>query len=130
MGTIRLNIHLLIMQMRGKAILDFVCQYFYLVKYCNKLSTKFEKNFLLFFHDNKKYYSNDILAKEKWFIIGLLRKLNSYPEVVKKAFEGADDYFSAQYMLSGNRLLNNSDLKKYAIPVINIVCCKISFDYE
>ena len=117
---------------REKTILDFVCQCYYLVKYCAKLSwgTTLEKASYYFFPDNKKDYSNDMLAKEKWFIIGLLRKLNGYPGVAKDAFAKAGDYPPAKYMLSGNRLLNNSDLKSMPFPSQISYVVKCLFDYE
>ena len=117
---------------KEKAILDFVCQCYYLVKYCASLSwgTTLEKASYYFFPDNKKDYSNDMLAKEKWFIIGLLRKLNGYPGVAKKAFEGAGDYPPAKYMLSRSKLLNNSDLKNMTFPSQVSYVVKYLFDYE
>lgn len=117
---------------REKAILDFVCQCYYLVKYCANLSwgTTLEKASYYFFPDNKKDYSNDMLAKEKWFIIGLLRKLNGYPEVAKDAFTKAGDYPPAEYMLSRKTLLNNSNLKGMPFPSQISYVVKYLFDYE
>ena len=116
---------------REKTILNFVCQCHYLLSYCAKLSwgTTLEKAAYYFFPDNKKDYSNDMLVKEKWFIIGLLRKLNGYPGVAKDAFAKAGDYPPAKYMLSRNRLLNNSDLKSMPFPSQISYVVKYLFDY-
>lgn len=117
---------------KERSILNFVCQCHALVSYCARLSwgTTLEKASYYFFPDNKKDYSNDMLAKEKWFIIGLLRKLNGYPGVAEKAFTKAGDYPPAQYMLSSQKLLNNSDLKSMLFPSQVSYVVKCLFDYE
>ena len=117
---------------KERSILNFVYQCHALVSYCARLSwgTTLEKASYYFFPDNKKDYSNDMLAKEKWFIIGLLRKLNGYPGVAEKAFTKAGDYPPAQYMLSSQKLLNNSDLKSMPFPSQVSYVVKCLFDYE
>ena len=117
---------------KEKAILNFVCQCRYLVSYCANLSwgATLQKASYYFFPDNKKDYSNDMLAKEKWFIIGLLRKLNGSSGYAKDAFAKAGDYPPATYMLSSNKLLNNSDLKSMTFPSQISYVVKYLFDYE
>lgn len=117
---------------KERSILNFICQCRALVSYCARLSweTTLEKASYYFFPDKKKGYSNDMLAKEKWFIIGLLRKLNGYPGVAKDAFTKAGDYPPAQYMLSSRKLLNNSDLKSMTFPSQVSYVVRYLFDYE
>ncbi len=117
---------------KERSILNFVCQCRALVSYCAGLSwgTTLEKASYYFFPDKEKDYSNDMLAKEKWFIIGLLRKLNGYPGVAKDAFTKAGDYPPAQYMLSSKRVLNNSNLKSMTFPSQVSYVVKCLFDYE
>ena len=117
---------------KERSILNFICQCRALVSYCARLSweTTLEKASYYFFPDKKKGYSNDMLAKEKWFIIGLLRKLNGYPGVAKDAFTKAGDYPPAQYMLSSRKLLNDSDLKSMTFPSQVSYVVRYLFDYE
>lgn len=116
---------------KERSILNFVCQCRVLVSYCANLSwdSTLQKASYYFFPENNKQ-PNDILAKEKWFIIGLLRKLNGYPGVAKEAFTKAGDYPPAQYMLSSRKLLNNSDLKSMPFPSQVSYVVKCLFDYE
>ena len=116
---------------KERSILNFVCQCRALVSYCANLSwdSTLQKASYYFFPENNKQ-PNDILAKEKWFIIGLLRKLKGYPGVAKEAFTKAGDYPPAQYMLSSRKLLNNSDLKSMPFPSQVSYVVKCLFDYE
>lgn len=116
---------------KERSILNFVCQCRALVSYCANLSwdSTLQKASYYFFPENNKQ-PNDILAKEKWFIIGLLRKLKGYPGVAKEAFTKAGDYPPAQYMLSSRKLLNNSNLKSMPFPSQVSYVVKCLFDYE
>lgn len=116
---------------KERSILNFVCQCRALVSHCANLSwdSTLQKASYYFFPENNKQ-PNDILAKEKWFIIGLLRKLKGYPGVAKEAFTKAGDYPPAQYMLSSRKLLNNSDLKSMPFPSQVSYVVKCLFDYE
>ena len=116
---------------KERSILNFVCQCHSLISSCANLTwdSTLQKASYYFFPENNKQ-PNDILAKEKWFIIGLLRKLNGYPGVAEKAFTKAGDYPPAQYMLSSKKLLNNSDLKSMPFPSQVSYVVKCLFDYE
>lgn len=116
---------------KERSILNFVCQCRALISSCANLTwdSTLQKASYYFFPENNKQ-PNDILAKEKWFIIGLLRKLKGYPEVAKEAFTKAGDYPPAQYMLSSQKLLNNSDLKSMTFPSQVSYVVKCLFDYE
>lgn len=116
---------------KERSILNFVCQCHSLISFCANQTwdSTLQKASYYFFPENNKQ-PNDILAKEKWFIIGLLRKLNGYPGVAEKAFTKAGDYPPAQYMLSSKKLLNNSDLKSMPFPSQVSYVVKCLFDYE
>lgn len=117
---------------REKAILDFACQCRYLVYYCANLSwgAILRKAICWFFPDNKKNSSNDMLAKEKWFIIGLLRKQIGSSGFAKDAFAKAGDYPPAEYMMGRKTLLNNSNLKSMTFPSQISYVVDHLFDYE
>lgn len=82
-----------------------------------------------FFPENTKQL-NSILEKEKWFIIGLINKLEGYSKKATDAFVKADSYPPAQYMLSDKKLIGNSDLKQMTFPSQVTYVVKYLFDYE
>ena len=88
-----------------------------------------QKAFFYFFPENSKQ-SNDILTKEKWFIIGVLQKHNGNSTMAIDAFNKAGDYPPAQYMLSSRKLLNNSNLKSMTFPSQVSYVVRCLFDYE
>ena len=88
-----------------------------------------QKASFYFILENSKQLNN-ILAKEKWFIIGLLQQYKGNSEMAKDAFNKAGDYPPAQYMLSSQKLLNYSDLKSMTFPSQVSYVVRCLFDYE
>ena len=117
---------------KEKTILDFICQCKYLSKYSAMQSwgSTLQKAIFYFFPNKKENSSNDILEKEKYFIIGLLKKLKGDGYAATETFRKAGDYPPAQYMLSGNKLINNTDLKKMIFPEQISFVVRYLFDYE
>lgn len=116
---------------KERAILNFVCQCRALISYCANMSwdSTLQKASFYFFPEKNKQ-PNDILAKEKWFIIGLLQKIRGNSEMAKEAFNQAENYPPAQYMLSPKKLLNNIALKSMPFPSQVSYVVKCLFDYE
>lgn len=116
---------------KERAILNFVCQCRALISYYTNMSWEnaLQKAFFYFFPENSKQ-SNDILTKEKWFIIGVLQKHNGNSTMAIDAFNKAGDYPPAQYMLSSRKLLNNSNLKSMTFPSQVSYVVRCLFDYE
>ncbi len=114
---------------KERIILNFICQCHTLLDYYNSKESWdsiSQKALFYFFYESQ---SNDILAKEKWFICGLIRKHMGY-SMRKTAFTKAGDYPPAQYMLSNRRLINGSDLKNMEFPSQVSFVIRCLFDYE
>lgn len=117
---------------KEKTILDFICQCKHLVKYSATQSwdSTLQEAIFYFFPNEKDNCNNDILKKEKWFIIGLIKKVKGDGYAATETFRKAGDYPPAQYMLSGNKLINNTDLKKMTFPTQISFVVRYLFDYE
>lgn len=117
---------------KEKTILDFICQCKHLIKYSATQSwgSTLQEAIFYFFPNKKENSSNDILEKEKYFIIGLLKKLKGDSYAATEAFNKVSDYPPAKYMLSGNKLINNTDLKSMTFPMQISFVIRYLFDYE
>lgn len=117
---------------KEKTILDFICQCKHLAKYSATQSwdSTLQEAIFYFFPNKKGNSSNDILKKEKWFIIGLLKKLKGDNYAATETFSKVSDYPPAQHMLSGNKLINNTDLKRMTFPMQISFVVRYLFDYE
>lgn len=117
---------------KEKIILNFICQCSYLIKYSATQSwnSTHQKAIFYFFPNNEINSNNDILEKEKWFIIGLLKKLKGDNYAATETFSKVSDYPPAQHMLSGNKLINNTDLKRMTFPMQISFVVRYLFDYE
>lgn len=117
---------------KEKIILNFICQCSHLIKYSATQSwnSTHQKAIFYFFPNNEINSNNDILEKEKWFIIGLLKKLKGDNYAATETFSKVSDYPPAQHMLSGNKLINNTDLKRMTFPMQISFVVRYLFDYE
>lgn len=131
---------------KERTILNFVCQCRALSKYSNYGTMGFDNPRNPFFHNSISQHlsnialsyffpenakqSNNILEKEKWFIIGLINRLEGYSKKATDAFIKAGSYPPAQYMLSDKKLIGNSDLKQMTFPSQVTYVVKYLFDYE
>ena len=117
---------------KERYILNFICQCNYLVSACANQTweSTLKKAMLFFFPEGEKNCDDDILKKEKWFIIGLLKRLKGDGYAATETFRKAGDYPPAQYMLSGNKLINNTDLKNMTFPTQISFVVRYLFDYE
>lgn len=103
---------------KEKYILNFICDCYYLVSVCSNETWKstLKEAMHFFFPKGEENSDNDILKKEKCFIVGLLKKLNGYDFAATRTFIEAGDYPPALYMLSVDRLINYTDLKNMTFP--------------
>lgn len=117
---------------KEKTILYFICQCKYLVKYSATQSwgSTLQKAVSYFFPNEKDNCNNDILKKEKWFIIGLIKKVKGDDYTATEAFRKSGNYPPAQYMLSHDKLINNTELKKMIFPSQISFVIRYLFDYE
>lgn len=116
---------------KEKYILNFICQCNYLVSVCaNQTWENTLKKAMLFFFPEGEKNCDDILKKEKWFIIGLLKRLKGDGYAATEKFREADDYPPAKYMLKNDKLINNINLKEMPFPAQISFVIKHLFDYE
>ena len=117
---------------KERAILNFICQCRSLVAICAKQtwdSTLQKANFY-FFPKGGEHCDDDMLKKEKCFIVGLLKKLKGSNFAAMQTFRKAGDYPPARYMLSDDRLINYTDLKGMIFPSQVSFVIRCLFDYE
>ena len=113
------------------AILNFICQCNYLVSVCaNQTWENTLKKAMLFFFPEGEKNCDDILKKEKWFIIGLLKRIKGDGYAATEKFREADDYPPAKKMLKNDKLINNINLKEMPFPAQISFVIKHLFDYE
>lgn len=116
---------------KEKYILNFICQCNYLVSACaNQTWESTLKKAMLFFFPEGEKNCDDILKKEKWFIIGLLKRLKGDGYAATEKFREVDDYPPAEYMLQTDKLINNINLKEMPFPAQISFVIKHLFDYE
>lgn len=116
---------------KEKYILNFICQCNYLISTCaNQTWESSLKKAMLFFFPKGEKNCDDILKKEKWFIIGLLKRLKGDGYAATEKFREADDYPPAKYMLKSDKLINNINLKEMPFPAQISFVIKHLFDYE
>lgn len=117
---------------KERIILNFICQCHYLTSICTKQtwSVTLEKAESYFFPNENENSDDDILKKEKYFIIGLLQKLNGRDFLAAETFGKVHDYPPVKYMLSGDKLINNTDFKRMTFPSQIFFVIRHMFDYE
>lgn len=117
---------------KERIILNFICQCHYLISICTKQTwgVTLEKAEFYFFSNEKENSDDDILKKEKYFILGLLQKLNGRGFLAAETFGKVHDYPPAKYMLSGDKLINNTDFKRMTFPSQVFFVIRHMFDYE
>lgn len=117
---------------KERIILNFICQCHYLTSICAKQtwSVTLEKAESYFFPNENENGDDDILKKEKYFIIGLLQKLNGRDFLAAETFGKVHDYPPVKHMLSGDKLINNTDFKRMTFPSQIFFVIRHMFDYE
>lgn len=117
---------------KERIILNFICQCHYLTSICAKQtwSVTLEKAESYFFPNENENSDDDILKKEKYFIIGLLQKLNGRDFLAAETFGKVHDYPPVKHMLSGDKLINNTDFKRMTFPSQIFFVIRHMFDYE
>lgn len=112
---------------KEKAILNFVCQCYYLKNNCAKCSWEETlQKAQTFWGENP----NDFLKKEKKFILGLLYKIMGRSSKADENFTDIRNYPPAWYMLSCNQLKGNTSFKAMTFQSQVSLVIRHLFDYE